>query len=260
MEYINKYIMETYNTRYGLITLYQNEVYIGAEFKIGRYWDEDTLQLLKPYINPNRNLLEIGAHCGTSSIVYSTFLNNDRKIYAYEPQTNMYNLLVHNIIQNNLQHKIIPVNKGVFCYEGAGRMNSIDLDGGGGIVSKRYNEEINLQCNFGGIGLGNDGENIQLTTIDSIGLDDIGYIHCDAQGAENFIFSKGLETITRCRPVILYENNELYGRYLYESVCNAYPEYKAESVFDIKKYCMEKLHYTKYIDKFNGSGDTLLIP
>ena len=39
--------METYNTRYGLITLYQNEVYIGAEFKIGRYWDEDTLQMLK---------------------------------------------------------------------------------------------------------------------------------------------------------------------------------------------------------------------
>lgn len=28
-------------------------------------------------------------------------------------------------------------------------------------------------------------------------LDNIGYIHCDAQGAENFIFSKGLETIKK---------------------------------------------------------------
>ena len=45
-------------------------------------------------------------------------------------------------------------------------------------------------------------------------LDDIGYIHCDAQGAENFIFSKGMETIRKYRPVILYENNEHHGRYL----------------------------------------------
>ena len=42
-------------------------------------------------------------------------------------------------------------------------------------------------------------------------LDDIGYIHCDAQGAENFIFSNGLETLIKYKPVILYENNELYG-------------------------------------------------
>ena len=84
-------------------------------------------------------------------------------------------------------------------------MNSIDLDGGG-LVEKRYNEE----SNFGGIGLG-DGENIKLTTIDNMNLDDICYIHCDAQGSENFIFSKGIETIKKYRPVILYENFEFYG-------------------------------------------------
>jgi hypothetical protein len=62
----------------------------------------------------------------------------------------MYNLLVKNINQNNLQHKIIPHNFGVFCYTGEGTMNDIDLDGGGGVVKKRYNEEINEYCNFGG--------------------------------------------------------------------------------------------------------------
>jgi hypothetical protein len=62
----------------------------------------------------------------------------------------MYNLLVKNINHNNLQHKIIPHNLGVFCYTGEGTMNDIDLDGGGGVVKKRYNEEINEYCNFGG--------------------------------------------------------------------------------------------------------------
>ena len=251
--------METYNTDYGLITLYKNDVYIGGEFKNGRYWDIDTLLKLREYIDANRNILEIGGHCGTSSIVYSSFLNDKQKIYVYEPQCNMYNLLVQNINQNNLQNKIIPNNLGVFCFEGNGKMNNIDLDGGGGVVSKRYNEENNLNCNFGGIGLGDSGENIILTTIDDMNLDDIGYIHCDAQGSENFIFSKGIETIKKYRPVILYENNELYGRYLYDNVCKAYPIYKEESIFDIKKYCIEQLNYSISIDRFNG-GDTLLIP
>jgi FkbM family methyltransferase len=252
--------METYNTNYGLITLYKNEVYIGTVFKNGAYWDIDTLLKLREYINPNRNILEIGGHCETSSIVYSSFLNNENKLYVYEPQHNMYDLLVQNINQNNLQNKIIPNNLGVFCFEGNGNMNGIDLDGGGGQVAKRYNEENNLNCNFGGIGLGNDGENIKLTTIDNMNLDNIGYIHCDAQGSENFIFSKGIETIKKYRPVILYENNELHGTYLYDAVCKSYPNYKEHSVFDIKKYCMEQLNYSKFIDQFNGGIDTLLIP
>lgn len=157
--------MESYNTKYGIITLYKNEIYIGNSFKSGNYWDEDSLLKLKKYINPNRNILEIGGHCGTSTVVYSSFLDNDKKKFVYEPQRNMYNLLVRNINQNNLQDKIVPNNLGVFCYEGNGKMNDIDLDGGGGKVLKRYNEE---------------------------------------------------------------------------------------SKFDIKKYCMETLKYSKFIDRFNG--------
>jgi FkbM family methyltransferase len=252
--------METYNTKYGLITLYKNDFVVGSHFMQNNYWDEETLLKLREYIDPNRNILEIGGHCGTSTVVYSSFLNNENRVYVYEPQRNMYNLLIQNINQNNLQNKIIPYNLGVFCYEGNGQMNSIDLDGGGGVVAKRYNEENHLNCNFAGIGLGCNGEDINLTTIDNMKLDDIGYIHCDAQGAENFIFSKGIETITKCRPLILYENNQIGGKYLYDNVCNSYPEYKEESIFDITKYCMEQLNYSKYIDNFNDSIDTLLIP
>lgn len=215
---------------------------------------------VKQYITPSRNILEIGGHCGTSSIVYSSFLNNENKVYVYEPQHNMYTLLVKNINQNNLQDKIIPFNFGVFCYNGTGVMNNIDLDGGGGIVSKRYNEEIPLKCNFGGIGLGSGGENIKLITIDDMNLDNIGFIHCDAQGSESFIFSRALETIKKFRPVILYENNKDCAKYLYNNVCKNYPQWKEESQFDLKTHCMETLKYSKCIERFNGSIDTLLIP
>jgi len=253
-------VFDTYATKYGLVTLYKNEAFIRPSFAQGRYWEEDTLLKLREYIPPNRTILEIGGHCGTSSIVYASFLNNGEKIYVYEPQRCMFELLVQNIKQNNMQHKIIPYNTGVFCYEGRGRMHATDLDGGGGEVSKRYNEEHTLACNFGGVGFGKDGEDIRVTTIDAMSIENIGFIHCDAQGSENFIFSKGLDTITKNRPVIFYENNQLHAKYLYDNVCNSYPNYKEESVFDIKQYCMEQLKYSKCIEQFNGGIDTLLLP
>jgi FkbM family methyltransferase len=252
--------METYNTKFGKITLYKNDKFIVESFKSGKYWDIDTIFKLWPYINPERNILEIGGHCGTSSIIYARFIKHDKKLYVFEPQKNMCNLLKKNIYDNNLQGKIIPYNLGIFCYSGEGTMNDIDLDGGRGIVSNRYKEENNLDCNFGGICLGENGERINLTTIDEIKLDNIGFIHCDAQGSENFIFSKACETIKKNRPVILYENKDLYGTYLYDNVCKNYSQYKEESLFDIKKFCMKELNYSKYIDRFNGGIDTLLIP
>lgn len=252
--------METFNTPYGIITLYTNDKYIYQIFKSGGYWDVLTLKLLKKYIDPSRNILEIGGHCGTSSIVYASYLNQASKLYVFEPQINMYNLLLKNIKQNALENKIISYNKGVFCYNGSGNMNDIDLDGGNGIVKKRYKEEQHLDCNFGGICLGNKGEEIQLTTIDDMKLDNIGFIHCDAQGSENFIFSHAIKTITNFRPIILFEDNEKNDRYLYTCVQNSYPQYHKESLFNIKKYCIETLKYTNCIENFNGTTDTLLIP
>ena len=73
----------------------------------------ESLLNLRNYINLNCNILEIGGHCGTSSLVYSTFLNDENKIFVYDQQKNIFKLLVKNINQNNLQNKIIPNNLGV---------------------------------------------------------------------------------------------------------------------------------------------------
>jgi FkbM family methyltransferase len=95
--------------------------------------------------------IRIGGHCGTSSIVYASFINDNSCVYVYEPQKNLFELLVKNVNQNNLQTKIKSYNLAIFCNNNTCQMNSIDLDGGGGIVSKRYNEEKHLPCNFGGM-------------------------------------------------------------------------------------------------------------
>ena len=100
---------------------------------------------------------------------YAKLLDKKNKVFVYEPQKRLFMLLLQNIKQNNLDNKVQAYNKAFFCEKGLLSMNKIDIDGGGGDVSKRYNEESHLPCNFGGVGLGSGGEKVLTTT----SIDDI---------------------------------------------------------------------------------------
>lgn len=254
----NSNIIRTH-TKYGVLSLYANETYITPTFVAGNYWDEATLLELKKYIDPTKNIIEIGAHCGTSSIVYASFLSPGAKIYAFEPQYNLYLLLCKNIVQNGFNNCIIPYNVGLFNYIGEATMNAVDIDGGGGTVAERYTTEQNLPCNFGGICLGTGGETIRVQTLDLLSeqCSPVGFIHCDAQGAEKYIFSCGTQLIAKHRPVILFENNASYqqSKYLSDTVSAAYSDIS----FNLINYCVENLNY-RVIRSFNKGCDDLLIP
>ena len=184
----------------------------------------------------------------------------------YEPQSRMFELLKRNVSENGLTGRIKPFNLAIFCEDRTVTMNHIDMDGSmPGLVESRYTSESDLPCNFGGIGLGGMGESVNSRSLDSL-LDanelpeSVGFIHCDAQGAENFIFAASKETLARHRPVVLFENSAKHARYLYYNVCMHFPEYERESRFDTVDYCTNTLGYRTCIESFNGSIDTLLIP
>jgi len=255
-------IYSTYYTRYGLITLYSNDIYINKEFIKNKYWNENILLKIKKFINPKKNILVIGGHCGSSSIALSSFIENEQKIYVYEPQEKLYKLLIKNIQENSLQDKIIPHNMGIFCFDGEGTMNNIDLDCGNGIISKRYNEEYYLPCNFAGATLGQNGEIVELTTLNTLDTtyDNIGCIYCSAQGSESFIFSKSINFITKNRPVIYFENNKKNYSYQYDKIIENYSQFKEDGEFDIIDYCIKNLNYTLNRNLFDGETYILLVP
>ena len=257
----------SFRTAYGTVNLLNNDEYIIGPFKNGGYWDIDTLTLLRQYIDPERSIVEIGGHCGTSSLVYASYLTGPTcEVRVYEPQSCMFELLKRNVSENGLTGRINPFRLAIFCEDRTVTMNHIDMDGTmPGWVDLRYTSESDLPCNFGGIGLGGAGERVNCRSLDSL-LDadelpeSIGFIHCDAQGAENFIFAAGWKTLARHRPVVLFEDGAKNAVYLYRNVCMHYPEYEKESKFDIVDYCMNTLGYRTCIERFNGSIDTLLIP
>lgn len=247
---------KNYNTKYGKVTLLNNDIYFTKEFDEGKYWDEILLCHLKDFYIDKGNILEIGGHSGTSSLFYSNICDN---LYVYEPQLKMYNLLCKNIKDNNKQN-VNTYNKALFCLNGKIQMNDTDLDG---IIKGKIKvlEDKNEKINYGGISIGKDGESIECVTLDSLNMDNIKFIHCDAQGAEPYIFSKGKEFIKKHRPTILYENSNLYGKYLFNVIKKSYPQYNQESEFDVKDYCINTLGGYTYIENFMNSGfDSLLIP
>ena len=253
----NEFNYITNETKYGKISLYKNEQFIKCNMK--NYWDEDTLLLLKKYIDPSKNILEIGGHSGTSSIVYSSFLNPESKLYVYEPQKEMFNLLELNIQQNNLTDKIIPYNKAVFCYNGKANMNKETIDGMIGNVNDAL-KNMNVVCNYGGLGLGEEGEVIETLTMNSLEHDNIGFIHIDTQGAENYILSQSEEFIKKNKPIIYFEDNYNEHKSLWNNVNKSYPELVQYSDYDIVDFAVNQLHYKKVIRRFNGGIDCLLIP
>lgn len=269
----------THKTHYGLISIFRTDWIINHGFERGLYWNENNFLNLKQYINPSKNILEIGGHVGTDSILYAQVLDDDKKIFVFEPQREIYKLLEKNIIQNNLQEKIIPFNKGVFSYTGTGEMNKFVVDGDRGSVIERNYDSSTTPCisdvyendnhqpiNIAGLPLGKGGESIELITIDEMRLDDIGFIHCDAQGSENFIFYSGKETIRKNRPVIYFEDNTRSTNRESQTLCNVVNNsyignnsinLKA-SQFDLVDYCFNELKYSQIIRM--SPTDILLIP
>jgi FkbM family methyltransferase len=228
---------KAFNTEYGMLILYRNDKFITSSFNKGEYWDIETLLKVKEFIDPAKQIIEVGAHCGTSTLFYSKYSNN--LIHAFEPQKNMYELLLLNMENNGLLDQVKTYNAACFNTPGKGRMHSIDLDGGGGVVKDRYNDS--KECNFGGVCLGEGGEEVDFVTIDSFKFDNIGFMHVDAQGAESAIFEGAIETINKNKPNILFEDNN--NNYLAQNVGKYYSSPK----FNIIEYCLNVLGYSNII-------------
>jgi hypothetical protein len=71
---------ERYHTKYGLVSLLSNDIHFHESFARGQYWDEDTLLKLNCYIDPDKNILEIGGHVGTTR-EKSTSMNRNRNYF-----------------------------------------------------------------------------------------------------------------------------------------------------------------------------------
>jgi len=65
--------------------------------------EPETVQWIEEYFKPEDTFVNVGANCGGYSLIASLFCN---KVYAFEPSSFNFSLLLRNIKLNNLEDKI----------------------------------------------------------------------------------------------------------------------------------------------------------
>jgi FkbM family methyltransferase len=169
-----------------------NDTYVGKCMAEYGEWKGELVNKLKNIIPEGGVVVEVGSNIGTHTVPIAQYLGPNGKVYAFEPQRLIFQLLCANLICNEVYN--------VFAYNAAvgdrpAEVLVPDLDIGG--------EE-----NFGAVQVaGNEGLKVELMTIDQLKLDRCDFIKIDAQNFEPQVMLGSFDTINKFSPVIYLEYN-----------------------------------------------------
>lgn len=187
--------MAVVKTFAGLMKVEFEDCWIRNHLMQGVMFEEPVIRQLEPFIKRSKYVVDVGANIGCHTVSYG-FFNPDATIWAFEPQKKLFPTLVDNIQLNNLTDRVFPMN-----YALGHKKDTVHLQN----TSAQFYEGNGT--NLGGIGIGNDGEEIEMNTLDSLSLPGLGFMKIDVEGAEGLVLQGAKETIEKYKPVILFEHN-----------------------------------------------------
>lgn len=164
--------------------------------KNGKLWGNNMESLIKELYEPNTNMIDIGAHIGTFSLIMSKYLSKGNKIYSFEPV--YYDLLETNVCNNNLQeivkvYKIGLNNKKTYCTGFTIDLNK--FSGYGAFSFKNMLENFNENLNSG----------IKFETLDNFNFKNVSLIKIDVELFESEVLEGGIQFLYENKPTILIE-------------------------------------------------------
>jgi len=144
----------------------------------------------------NKIVVDAGANVGLFSI-YAAVLGA-KKVYAFEPVKETYDILVENIKRNELENRIIPINKGLGDVEER-KMISYTCGGDeGAYIIPRSESGVNKP----------KIQEIKVITLDDFvkenNIERIDFIKMDTEGYEENILLGAKETIKRWKPILSF--------------------------------------------------------
>lgn len=153
--------------------------------------DSGTLEIAVPMLTPFKQyipeggcVVDVGASIGDHTLTYAKWVGHKGMVWAFEPYIEAYKCLVHNV---NSYLQVAAFNTGL--------SNSV------------CQSSIQVCDNAGASYITDSIGDIRLETLDCYEMDDVNFIKLDIEGFEFRAIQGAVETIKRCRPVMLVEVN-----------------------------------------------------
>ena len=160
-------------------------------------WEGWMEQYIKDLYEENTNIIDVGAHIGTFSLMASKYISPNYKIYSFEPVYTK--ILQMNIEKNNLLEKVIFSSNGLSNKQKTIPGFYIDFN-----KSQNYAftfvDEIFCENN-----IYKSKNIIKLDTLDNLNIENISILKIDVEGNELEVLEGAFNTILKNKPSILIE-------------------------------------------------------
>jgi FkbM family methyltransferase len=186
--------LKTKECRHGTFTYYDNDVFIGGALDRCGEYSEGEVQKLLSLIDGTSIVVEVGANIGAITVPLA---RRAKWVHAFEPQPEIYKLLVRNIEQNSHQHNVYCLDYAVGRKAGFAPITVIDYDKDG------------INTGAATLGAYDDNGAVQVRTLDSYcaEFDALDLIKIDVEGMEAAVIDGARKTINRLQPLLYVEND-----------------------------------------------------
>ena len=171
---------------------------VNKKLRSGRPWAPHLIAQFRKHVVPGSTALDVGAHIGSLTVPLARLVGREGRVYAFEPQKEVFRELVHNLRLNELAN-VTPLRFAVSSQPGTVEMSPVFIDAGWTRIGK-------------------GGEKVEARTIDSFGFSDVSLIKIDVEGHEVEVLKGAEETVSTLHPVLLVEikprNLEVVNRML----------------------------------------------
>jgi FkbM family methyltransferase len=158
-------------------------------------FEKDLIEWSKQLCSTEKVFLDIGAHTGSYSLCLAPY---SRNVVSFEPQRSTFYALCGSVALSGVNNiECINIGLGNASQAGDCDLRIRSMDGGGSSIHNIAGSTV-LRT-----------EKIEVRTLDSFELSDIGFIKMDVEFNERQVLEGALETIRRSNyPKILLESND----------------------------------------------------
>ena len=253
---MNKNIIGKVNAKHGIFHFCHFDEFIGKSFREYGEYSELELKTILEFINEGDVIFDIGANIGCFSVPFAKKVGSNGKVYAFEPQKFIFNLLKKNAVcneLNNLQifnnaigdaNTILELND--FDYSQSGNFGGITL-------TENYDNSVCAKIK------GTKKNKIKTLTLNNfLNLKKCNFLKIDVELMESNVLKGAKEFIKKFRPIIWIENHLGYPNYLnkYLLKINYTPFWAATMMYNPDNHFISDKNYYENILTYN----TLAMP